>query len=324
MKILTLILTVLITASIYATERLQPAIMYKVITDTVNKEVPLGKCLITGVVAHLGEKVANANVFSAKSNNVQTDNSGRFRILVDTADTYLIIHKLNLPETYVEYYKFNNQHHIDIEVYIPEENMMIIVDKPVIYLYGEANQEININVVPKGDFTFTYPLINNQNTWKGSLTNEGILIDKKVYPYIFYETKMSDLSFNQKQNLIQGSVVSSIEVTKFLEQSLTSLNLNSQEKTDFITYWAPRMTQHDRLFVQFWTEHDYDKIATLKTNPSPDNLLRVFMVYAPLENGINIESIPQKFEPIDRVGFTIIEWGGSELPKQKLYSLKTL
>jgi hypothetical protein len=324
MKLATFLLALISFSSFWCKDKLQPALMYKVITDTVNNDVPNGKCLITGTVTHLGVVVEKANIFSANSHNTQSDKEGKFRILVDTADTYLVIHKINLPETYVEFYKFNNKHHIQIEAYIPEEDMIIIVDKPVIYLYGKENQEVHVKIEPKGEFTFTYPAIDNQNTWNGRITSGGITVANKKIPYLFYETEMSDLSFNTTSKQIEGSVVCQHDVITFLETSLSSLNLNSQEQTDFITYWAPKMIQHQKVFVQFWTEAKYDDVATLEVQPQPDNLLRVFMVFAPMKNGIIIEANAQKLDPINRNGFTVIEWGGSELPSQKLFSIKTL
>lgn len=324
MKTIALLFSIIISTALFANGKIQPIMMYRVITDTVNYDVPSGKCLITGVVTHLVNRIHKANVFSEKSNNVQTDREGRFRILVDTAETYLVIHKVNLPETYVEYYKFSNRHHIDMEIYIPEENMMIIADKPVIYLYNEESTNVTVSVNPQGDFTFTYPVISNENNWIGSLSQDGFSIENKVYPYIFYETKMSDLSFIKKGEQIKGSAVNSEDVITFLEQSLSDLNFNSQEQTDFITYWAPKMTQHDKVFIQLWNADEYEVISSINVSPTPNNLQRVFMVYASIENGINIVSTPQNFNPTKRTGFTVIEWGGSELPSQKLLSLKTL
>jgi hypothetical protein len=44
---------------------------------------------------------------------------------------------------------------------------------------------------------------------------------------------------------------------------------------------------------------------------SPDSVLRVFMAFKPLSHPIEIP--PKEFAPFDRKGFTVIEWGGSEV-----------
>jgi hypothetical protein len=42
-------------------------------------------------------------------------------------------------------------------------------------------------------------------------------------------------------------------------------------------------------------------------NPLPDSMLRVFMVYKPLEEFIEIP--PQEIKSFERTGFTVVEWG---------------
>ncbi len=55
----------------------------------------------------------------------------------------------------------------------------------------------------------------------------------------------------------------------------------------------------------------YTNSAKLNITPTPDSLLRVFMAYVPLEEAVNIQ--PQQLETFKRNGFTVVEWGGSEI-----------
>jgi endoglucanase len=55
----------------------------------------------------------------------------------------------------------------------------------------------------------------------------------------------------------------------------------------------------------------YTDSAKLNIMPKPDSLLRIFMAYVPLENAVDIE--PQQLETFERKGFTVVEWGGSEI-----------
>ena len=55
----------------------------------------------------------------------------------------------------------------------------------------------------------------------------------------------------------------------------------------------------------------YTDGAALDIQPNPDSLLRVFMAYYPSDSEIKIE--PQEFEVFERIGFTVVEWGGSEI-----------
>ncbi|MBP5431099.1 MAG: hypothetical protein J6Y81_02180 [Ruminococcus sp.] len=55
----------------------------------------------------------------------------------------------------------------------------------------------------------------------------------------------------------------------------------------------------------------YTNSAKLNISPTPDSILRVFMAYVPLEEAIDVE--PQQLETFERKGFTVVEWGGSEI-----------
>lgn len=49
--------------------------------------------------------------------------------------------------------------------------------------------------------------------------------------------------------------------------------------------------------------------ALLSITPEPDSILRVFMVYKPLDQYAEIEE--QILPGFERKGFAVVEWGGS-------------
>jgi hypothetical protein len=55
---------------------------------------------------------------------------------------------------------------------------------------------------------------------------------------------------------------------------------------------------------------EYYDIAPLEITPKPDSMLRVFMVYKPLDDYVEVK--PQVFEKFQRKGFSVVEWGGME------------
>ncbi|MBR6994883.1 MAG: hypothetical protein IKH96_02565 [Ruminococcus sp.] len=55
----------------------------------------------------------------------------------------------------------------------------------------------------------------------------------------------------------------------------------------------------------------YTDTAKLDITPVPDSMLRVFMAYRPIEDSVDIE--PQQLGTFERKGFTVVEWGGTEL-----------
>ena len=50
---------------------------------------------------------------------------------------------------------------------------------------------------------------------------------------------------------------------------------------------------------------------TLDINPNPDTIIRVLMTFKGLENPITVKE--QKIVTPERKGFTLVEWGGTEI-----------
>jgi len=183
-------------------------------------------------------------------------------------------------------------------------------EKPVIYAYCNKKTDISIELQVKGTLTFSYPLINN-NVWKGTvIPNEGILVDGKTYPYLFWESLYSDIPTQVEES---GFVVEGKNSIAFLEEKLNLMGLNQREITDFITYWGPRMQENKYNFVHFLGSEAYnEQIASINISPKPDNLFRLFMYFRPMNSKINVKE--QALPKINsRAGLTIVEWGGSEL-----------
>ncbi|MEL7648879.1 MAG: hypothetical protein AAGU76_12345 [Sedimentibacter sp.] len=108
----------------------------------------------------------------------------------------------------------------------------------------------------------------------------------------------------------KGFVVRGIDTIQFLQEKLEYLGLNPKELNEFIVYWLPHMQKNKYNLITFQTEI-YENSAKLNISPKPDSVLRIFMVYQPLDNFVEVE------EPIlstfERNGFTVIEWGGTEI-----------
>jgi hypothetical protein len=190
-----------------------------------------------------------------------------------------------------------------------EINVQYHYDKPVIYLYPEAKKDVSVIVNFKGDLTFTYPEYNNG--WKVEADPNGMLIaNKKSYRYLFWEGKSTE--FFPKYNEKIGFLVASDTLIPFLENSLTAMGLNSIETQDFITFWAPKMMINPHNYVHFLMNENCDDYAELNISPKPDNVIRVFMIWKP-ETKTTTNYKPQDFPKFSRKGFTVIEWGGSEI-----------
>ena len=55
----------------------------------------------------------------------------------------------------------------------------------------------------------------------------------------------------------------------------------------------------------------YTEAAKLNIEPAPDTLIRVFMTWKRCEDQITLPE--QVLTPPERKGFTVVEWGGTEI-----------
>ncbi len=180
-------------------------------------------------------------------------------------------------------------------------------EKPVIYLYPIQEQEVQIKLKLDGELSVTYPEYNEG--WRVKAFPDGRLInlaDNREYSYLYWEGEGE-----RKYDMNEGFVVRGEDSASFLQDKLEYLGLTPREYNEFIVYWLPKMKDNSYNFVRFATKKEYDDKAVLEITPEPDSVLRVFMVLKQLNVPINVEE--QRLEPFDRVGFSVIEWGGTEI-----------
>ncbi len=179
--------------------------------------------------------------------------------------------------------------------------------KPVIYLYPEKKQDISVKVKFKdGNFTCTYPEYNNG--WNVTAYPDGKIINKAdndEYSYLYWEGEGKiDYDFSS------GFVVKKEDTVKFLKEKLSYMGLTPKEYNEFIVYWLPIMQKNEYNLISFQTDN-YEESAKLEISPKPDSMLRVFMAFKEVTSDTIINE--QKIEPFKRNGFTVIEWGGTEV-----------
>ncbi len=180
-------------------------------------------------------------------------------------------------------------------------------EKPVVYLHPEEPAEITVKLDYRGTLTSTYPAYNNG--WTVLAEPDGTLTDPETgrkYYCLFWEGVT-----NTEYDFSTGFCVSGTDTAAFLEEKLALLGLNEREANEFIIYWLPRMEQNSYNLIAFQT-HAYTENAVLTVEPAPDCMIRVFMAWQPLAEPVDIA--PQQFpETPDRSGFTVVEWGGTEV-----------
>lgn len=178
--------------------------------------------------------------------------------------------------------------------------------KPVIYLYPASEQTVHVKLDFQGKFTCTYP--EYKDGWTVKAKPDGTLMnlsDGKTYSYLYWEG-----DFNQQMDTSKGFVVKGSDTAKFLQEKLAYLGLKPKEYNEFIVYWLPVMQKNPYNLIVF-AGSNYETLAPLTVTPKPDSILRVMMLFQPLNQPVTVE--PQKLHPFERKGFTVVEWGATEL-----------
>ncbi|MEI6169692.1 MAG: DUF4190 domain-containing protein [Candidatus Saccharibacteria bacterium] len=181
--------------------------------------------------------------------------------------------------------------------------------KPVIYLYPTSPQEVSVKLKYDGQLTDIYPGFNQPDGWKVLAKPSGELTDLstlKPYSYLFWEGQPTkEIALPDDGFVVKGS-----DTAEFLQQKLAYLGLTPKEYNEMIVYWLPKM-QHNAYNHVYFATTSYTDIARLEVEPKPDSVLRVFMVFKPLDQPKQVKE--QSLQTFERKGFSVIEWGGSEL-----------
>ena len=182
------------------------------------------------------------------------------------------------------------------------------IDKPVIYLYPEEKTEVSVKLRSVNKLTTAYPEYNNE--WKLMVYPDGTLIDEKTgreYYSLYYESENT----KEYDGLKDGFVVKNEDIVKFLEEKLSILGLNDKEAEEFIIYWLPKLQQNEYVYFRFQTMKEIEENMPLLISPKPDTMIRVMMEWKGLDKYVEVQE--QELTQVNREGFTVVEWGGTEI-----------
>ncbi len=212
---------------------------------------------------------------------------------------------------------FDNAHYIDgydlrsemdlisIEEGDFEFDPNLTVAKPVIYLYPETETAVDVTLTLDGELTCSYPAY--KDGWHVTAAPDGTLTADRgqTYNYLYWEGET-----NADFDMTRGFCIKGENTAAFLETALADLGLTRREANEFIVYWLPLMEQNPYNLIAFQTDAHNDA-AKLNIVPAPDTLIRVFMAFKGVDEFVDIE--PQTLSAPARVGFTAVEWGGTEI-----------
>lgn len=219
-------------------------------------------------------------------------------------------------EVYTDSLEILPQYQNDYSIYLNYSEIEILSEKPIIYLYPVSDTAVTVKLKVSGELTFTYP--EYKNGWEFiARPNGDLTFGDDTYNYLFWESTQK-YSMNYDEFAV-GFHVKGEDATSFLQKTLIEAGLTSKERTDFITYWAPRLAQNEMNFIRFEFNESCNRFAELEITPKPDELYRIYMLWFPTTS--ITKTTPQEIKTVIREGFTVIEWGGQELQSSLNHSL---
>ena len=187
------------------------------------------------------------------------------------------------------------------------------IDKPVLYFYPKTETNVSVKLGNPESLTVSYPEYDSDTGWNVLARPNGDLTDlstgRNLYS-LYYESSLLDNSFNVESD---GFIVSREDTVSFLEDKLARLGLNEHEAEEFIVYWLPKLQQNNYNYIRFATIDEINNAMPLDINPNPDTVIRVLMTYKGLDKPIDGITEQQLPTTPTRDGFTVVEWGGSEI-----------
>jgi len=191
----------------------------------------------------------------------------------------------------------------------PDGPEHLVGKKPIIYLYPEKATKVSVKLSNPERITVDYP--DYRQGWNVTAQPDGTLTTeegRKLYA-LYYESQ--NTKHYDSDSLKEGFVVAKDDIESFLDQKLTRLGLNYKEREEFISYWASALEAKLYTYIRFQTFAEIEKNMGLAISPRPDTMIRIMMEYMPLDHPITVKE--QKLPQPERKGFTVVEWGGTEV-----------
>ena len=273
--------------------------------DSIKNIVLKGK-----VVDFEGNDIIGATILiKGTINKAISDFDGKFSLKLNKEDVlYITAYGFKPKEIIIE-----NELDINISLEIDSNVKVIRVLKPIIYLYPKEKTEVTLSFDFKGKLLTTFPKYDKN--WNVIAEPNGQLFDKKTkrnYSSLFWD---GDISFEPEHYQYEsGFVVEKEKLTNFLIEKLEHIGLNTIETNEFIQFWLPILEQKKYNFIHFLVNDECNEVSINNVNPKPDTTIRVYMEYYGLDEYTEIKE--QILPKTERKGFTLVEWGGSDVINQ--------
>jgi hypothetical protein len=267
---------------------------------------------VSGTVTSKGIVLSNVKVYIGGTEKYTfTNKNGKYKIKAIQGDVLEFSHPEKDTST-VTIGSFSKI--INITLREKGEQVRIILKKPVIYLYPKEKTDVELSINFEGKILTTFPKL--EKSWKVTAYENGQIFDKKTnrfYTSLFWDGEISFPASHYQYKT--GFVVENEKLTSFLIEKLEFMGLNTTETNDFVQYWLPILEKNNTTFIHFLVNEDYNVFSRNNVTPKPDTSIRIFMEFFGVDQPISI--IPQQLPSTVRNGFTLVEWGGSDVSNMK-------
>ena len=216
----------------------------------------------------------------------------------------------------VVYYNFFYEENGQITDIVEEENNGYFIDndglmepfaKPIIYIYPEEETKLLVTLGNPQRISCSYP--EYKDGWNVTAYPDGTLVDNNTNREL-YSLYWEGADFNASVTE-EGFIVKREDTIKFLEEKLDILGLSNKEAEEFIIYWLPKLQESEYNYIRFTSKEEIDEYMPLEFSKEPDTLIRVHMQFKNLDEPIEVRE--QNLQKQQRNGFTVVEWGGTEI-----------
>jgi hypothetical protein len=270
--------------------------------DSIKSFVLKGK-----VVDFEGNEVIGATILTKGTiNKAISDFDGKFTLKVNNEDVLNVTAFGYKPKDII----IENKLDINISLEIDSNVEVIRVLKPIIYLYPKEKTEVTLSFEFKGKLLTTFPKYDKN--WNVIAEPNGQIFDTKTkrnYSSLFWD---GDISFEPEHYQYEsGFIVYNENLAEFLIEKLEFIGLNTTETNEFVQFWLPILEQKKYNFIHFLVNDECNEVSINNVNPNPDTTIRVYMEYYGLDEYTEIKE--QELLKTERKGFTLVEWGGSDV-----------
>lgn len=223
-----------------------------------------------------------------------------------------------------------------------QEGIQAVAMKPAIYLYPDQTQIINVMLDPSIEVLIDIPRHKPNSGWTVLAHPDGTLVDLQpeltdladfdvnelgmeylqdvrdygTYPYIYWDGTQTQQPMPTQDD---GWIIEKADLERFLTEALQTMAFNDAEAREFLSFWIPKLQEdqaatHYRLgFLQNEAVQNY---LPIQVTPFPASFNRILMLAEanPLDHQPDLTLSPQALVPIDRTGYTLVEWGGIICP----------